>query len=1200
MKELITMASLLLGGVLHAVAYPVCSGTTSIVADYIFQEGDGTNTSNWGSDGSLGNAVLKNGAAFANDIPPSNANCGYSVKLLNNGTGAVESSASYNPLGGATNFTLMAWVRRQSSGNNKNRNARIISDTSTFNSSAAGFEFRFSDSDGLLVLRVNGTEFKSTFGGIAPTSNIWNHVAVVYDGSRPATNVLTQHVHFYINGVQRGDGLSNTALNVSLMTNAAPLTIGNSSVGRTSANQLVGLIDDVRLLRAFAPPAVGNGKTNTAILCYMNSTDDYEPPTITVCAPSVTNAAGATCQVQVPPFAGAVVAADNCTASNALEITQDPVAGTTVGVGTTPITLYVTDGTGNTNTCTTNFIVVDRTPPSITCPGNITTNLPTGQCSAVVTFPAPSASDNCAVPSVNCSPPSGSAFSAGTTTVICTATDASGNFATCSFSVTVNEERRPTLLGWWNVDENAGSTTADSSGFDNNGTLVNNPAWVEGVKGTALQFNGINSYVVAGASGASSSLAVTNALTVSFWAYVTNKNQETFVLNRRSSGAGYEVVWEGTQQYNPGRVRLVVPNGPVVPVSLNDVATNAWNHFGVTWDGSTIRAYLNGQLKSSASYSTNDIGASSQPLYIGQGSAFNGRFQGALDEIRIYKQALSAERIALLYNEYLDCDTDGIPNWWMWQYFGHSMGQAYDNSRAGDDADGDGYTNLQEYDSGTDPTKLDVHPNLPGYYGSTPFTNSYSVFGTNFLSLFPASYQGIYYEGDIVGISNSIGTPVEVYDFKASLIDTYAPPASLTNLSVGHYWVQCVGTNGGLGDRSQFVVLPADYAGWSNLGGHADAHPVADSRMVRAKVNWVRLQIPWATVEPSQGSYDWSLVNQWLMNPYTNMNVRLLNITTIRPPWEAANSQTQWINDVSLMYSNAALQFGTNVVYEVFNEPSWGNSTVATNGALSWDVALGQAVSGSVTAIKTACPDCEVWTPSMQDLVQYSFVVTNAALRGYYADAEGISWHDGSGIYGPVDEYVAAAYQPDTYTSTRNIQQVYPNKVLAVTEWYPRTPDVLGRTNEWASDWNASIAKDWWTMTARWWKQVILAQSAGVNYFKPENGFTCCHGATTNGSSFYGWYEGEKRVAGPSPPISGLMMLGYWLNGAQHLTNWASGNARFSQWVFSGGTTSTFAWALESTTATNSLGAYTTDIYGRQITNAVLNFQPVILWNWPP
>ncbi len=52
----------------------------------------------------------------------------------------------------------------------------------------------------------------------------------------------------------------------------------------------------------------------------------------------------------------------------------------------------------------------------------------------------------------------------------------------------------------------------------------------------------------------------------------------------------------------------------------------------------------------------------------------------------------------------VDSDGDGIPNWWMLGTFDHSTGQEADQSFAGDDADGDGYTNYQEFLAMTSPT----------------------------------------------------------------------------------------------------------------------------------------------------------------------------------------------------------------------------------------------------------------------------------------------------------------------------------------------------------------------------------------------------------------------------------------------------------------------------------------------------------------
>ena len=105
------------------------------------------------------------------------------------------------------------------------------------------------------------------------------------------------------------------------------------------------------------------------------------PPSVTAPAPVTVVVNSACDQVEVPNFSAALVTSDNCTQRANLEITQDPAAETLVGVGSYPVTIKVTDSSGNFTTVTTTFTVVDNIPPVITsCASNVTVNTDAGAC----------------------------------------------------------------------------------------------------------------------------------------------------------------------------------------------------------------------------------------------------------------------------------------------------------------------------------------------------------------------------------------------------------------------------------------------------------------------------------------------------------------------------------------------------------------------------------------------------------------------------------------------------------------------------------------------------------------------------------------------------------------------------------------------------------------------------------------------------
>jgi hypothetical protein len=173
---------------------------------------------------------------------------------------------------------------------------------------------------------------------------------------------------------------------------------------------------------------------------------DATGPTITTCPTPVTAfSADESCQALVPNFVPFVVAIDNCTPSGNLIITQTPPAGTVVGLGTTNVTITVSDGTNQT-TCQTSVTVVDDTAPAIQ------------QCAAPQSIPADSetctallpsltglvvASDNCPPVAVTQDPLAGTSINLGPTPVTITVTDPSNNQSQCPSSVTVVDVTPP-------------------------------------------------------------------------------------------------------------------------------------------------------------------------------------------------------------------------------------------------------------------------------------------------------------------------------------------------------------------------------------------------------------------------------------------------------------------------------------------------------------------------------------------------------------------------------------------------------------------------------------------------------------------------------------------------------------------------------------------------------------------------------------
>src|SRR4030095_10963296 len=134
----------------------------------------------------------------------------------------------------------------------------------------------------------------------------------------------------------------------------------------------------------------------------------------------------------------------------------------TFNTGLTTVTYTVKDAAGNTATCNYTVLVVDNVKPNFTCPAtvNVAAN---ANCNATgVNLGTPTATDNCpgSIAIVNNAP---SVFPIGTTVVTWTASDASGNTATCTQNVIVTDGTAPTISCPNNISQGVSSGSCDAS-----------------------------------------------------------------------------------------------------------------------------------------------------------------------------------------------------------------------------------------------------------------------------------------------------------------------------------------------------------------------------------------------------------------------------------------------------------------------------------------------------------------------------------------------------------------------------------------------------------------------------------------------------------------------------------------------------------------------------------------------------------------
>ncbi len=229
----------------------------------------------------------------------------------------------------------------------------------------------------------------------------------------------------------------------------------------------------------------------------------------------------------------------------------------------------------------------------------------------------------------------------GNNTISVSIKDSTGAVATATANYILSSPSG--LAGYWKFDEGSGTTTADSSGLGNNGTL-NGATWVSGVSGYAVSFDGTGTYVeVPGTS------ALKPASTVSVTAWIKTTTAPSLGGEVVSMGDNYAL-----RVLSDGNVLFFFYNGTTwitVQTTGVNVLDGRWHNIAGVKSASQIQIFVDGVSK--AAYSTSDtipytLGTN---LYFGKhgnGSA-SYNFNGVIDEVRIYNIALSATDVQNIY-----------------------------------------------------------------------------------------------------------------------------------------------------------------------------------------------------------------------------------------------------------------------------------------------------------------------------------------------------------------------------------------------------------------------------------------------------------------------------------------------------------------------------------------------------------------------
>jgi hypothetical protein len=218
--------------------------------------------------------------------------------------------------------------------------------------------------------------------------------------------------------------------------------------------------------------------------------------------------------------------------------------------------------------------------------------------------------------------------------------DTAGNTATSNgITVSVSNTAPPPptgLVASYGFNEGTGTKVTDLSGNGNNGTTRGTTWTTAGKYAGAATFDGTSSWVTVNDAN---TLDLTTGMTLEAWVYPTalGTGWRTVILKEKTGGLIYSLYANDSSQRALTQLNI---GGDLNAWGTTQLPLNTWSHIAGTWDGTTLKMWVNGVLAGTKAV-TGTLANSTGVLHIGGNAIWNEWFSGRIDEIRVYNRPLS-------------------------------------------------------------------------------------------------------------------------------------------------------------------------------------------------------------------------------------------------------------------------------------------------------------------------------------------------------------------------------------------------------------------------------------------------------------------------------------------------------------------------------------------------------------------------------